>query len=127
MEKWIDKTQKELVENRTIYEKIFKQYYLIKNKITFEIKKAIVTKGGKIYFLDFFLPEHNLAIEIDGEYHNTKEQTAKDKQRDKNLLEMGIKTIRITNKQVLKGYNIIEAIHKKTKDNHKKKTDKQNT
>jgi very-short-patch-repair endonuclease len=49
---------------------------------------------------DFFLPDHNLIVEIDGAYHDIH----KDRERDR-LFETarGIRTVRLTNEQVLSG------------------------
>lgn len=50
---------------------------------------------------DFYLPHHNVIIEIDGSYHDA----AKDRAVDQRFLrERGIRTIRITNEQVLSGH-----------------------
>ena len=46
----------------------------------------------------FYLPEHNLIIEIDGDYHDP----VKDRDKDRRFLEeRGIRTLRLTNAQVL--------------------------
>ena len=50
----------------------------------------------KAYFLDFFLPTKNIAIEIDGRYHQSEEQALYDKKRDEAFLSIGIRTIRFT-------------------------------
>lgn len=106
LKEWCIETKNELEKNKTYAEKAFK-YYLVKNKIGFETQKIIKTKKNKIYFLDFYLPDYKIAIEIDGKYHSTDEQIKKDSERDNDLLKLGIKTFRITNKQVIKGqYNI---------------------
>lgn len=49
------------------------------------------------YIVDFYCASERLIIELDGGVHDTIEQREKDHHRDKNLLEMGFKTLRIPN------------------------------
>ena len=56
---------------------------------------------GRSYFLDFYIPEKKLAIEIDGAYHKTRRET--DKRRDMDFNKIGIRTIRISASSVLAG------------------------
>jgi very-short-patch-repair endonuclease len=51
------------------------------------------------FILDFYCSELNLAIEIDGNSHNKKKYY--DEARDLFLKQVGIKTIRFTNDEVL--------------------------
>ena len=62
------------------------------------------------YFLDYYLPKYKLAIEIDGGYHKTRK--IEDKERDKMFNEIGIRTIRIKSKDVLRG-NFIKSLKEK--------------
>ena len=49
---------------------------------------------------DFYLPDQNLIIEIDGSYHDAEA----DRIKDARFLEArGIRTLRLTNEQVLSG------------------------
>ena len=50
------------------------------------------------YIVDFFCFEESLAVELDGEIHNT--QLEEDKLRDAYLLSKGIKVIRFENRFV---------------------------
>jgi len=60
-------------------------------KIEFSYHKRI----GK-YETDFFFPQANLVIEIDGPtYHENEQQREKDRERDMNLIEKGCIVIRI--------------------------------
>lgn len=52
------------------------------------------------YVLDFYCPEEKLAIEMDGVYHFTPYQIAKDKQRDAYLNSVGIRVLRFENKRL---------------------------
>lgn len=58
--------------------------------------------GGKgFYIVDFYLPEKNIVIEIDGGYHNSTEQKQRDKDRSKALKAEGIlEVLRYTNEEV---------------------------
>lgn len=52
----------------------------------------------KYYILDFLIPSRLLIVEVDGGYHKTR--TLKDKRRDKFCRSMGLKVLRIKNKNV---------------------------
>lgn len=54
--------------------------------------------GG--YIIDFYCPNKKLAIEVDGSQHFTKENIEYDKTRDDYLKEIGINTLRFTNKEI---------------------------
>ncbi len=53
------------------------------------------------YIADFYCHKAKLIIEIDGEYHNNKEQIIKDKERTAYFTEIGLKEIRFSNQQIL--------------------------
>ena len=59
------------------------------------------------YIFDFYCPEFQLVIEIDGSIHLTKEQNRYDKERDEIIAGFGFKILRFTNKQV---FNEIEFV-----------------
>ncbi|MEQ8238110.1 MAG: DUF559 domain-containing protein [Cyclobacteriaceae bacterium] len=59
------------------------------------------------YILDFYCPSEKLAIELDGEYHNTITQAEYDHERDLFLNHCGIKVLRFENKEV---FNHPEAV-----------------
>lgn len=87
---------------------------LVKRQTPAEIKFAMLLKDLNIKFkkqhiiqsispnaiADFYIPEYNLVIEIDGEYHNTWEQQRADNIRTGKLISVGYKVKRFTNKQV---------------------------
>jgi len=52
------------------------------------------------YVVDFYCHKLKLIIEIDGGYHENKEQIEKDKQMAENLIFNELKVIRFTNRQV---------------------------
>ncbi len=49
------------------------------------------------YILDFYIAEAKLAIELDGSQHYKEENKLSDANRDKFLLDKGIKVVRYTN------------------------------
>jgi very-short-patch-repair endonuclease len=64
------------------------------------------------YILDFYCHKLKLSIEIDGGYHLTKEQKAKDMERTKVINDLGIKEIRFTNNDVTQTIeNVMSKIH----------------
>lgn len=98
-EEWIDKTQKKNQEKSTASEKLLLKTAL--KRFGKRVKTQYeVTIKGHIYFLDFYIKSLKVAIEVDGGYHSTIEQSQKDRERDANLASIGIKTIRIKNEQV---------------------------
>ena len=67
-----------------------------------------------IYIADFYCHQLKLVIEIDGEYHWSKEQIIKDKERTDILNFNGLEIIRFTNNEVLNNINwVMEKIIKK--------------
>jgi very-short-patch-repair endonuclease len=58
-------------------------------------------QGVLKYVVDFCCcPEKRLAIEVDGATHSTKEQIIKDKKRQTELEQLGIRFVRVTNDDV---------------------------
>jgi len=67
--------------------------------------------------LDFYCPAEKLAVELDGAGHFKEDGRIYDEVRDKYLNELGIRVIRIENKNVFKNISmVLEYI----KDNFKK-------
>jgi very-short-patch-repair endonuclease len=79
-------------------------YYLVSRGINLRQQQGF-TPFYRI--ADFFLPERNLMIEIDGGYHDPVADRRKD---DWFLKARGIRTLRLTNEQVLNG-NILLQLH----------------
>ena len=52
------------------------------------------------YIVDFYVPEKKVVIEVDGRQHLMKDNKADDEVRDKRLSDLGIKVIRIPNKDI---------------------------
>jgi very-short-patch-repair endonuclease len=53
------------------------------------------------YIVDFYCPQKNLVIEVDGDIHAQKEQIARDKEKESYLKELGLQIIRYQNDDVL--------------------------
>lgn len=60
------------------------------------------------YIVDFFFRKSMLIVEIDGEYHNEKEQMKMDASRQRWLEDNGYRIVRLTNEQIL--YNTDKSI-----------------
>lgn len=96
---WIEDTREQLKAKANKYENLFGEY-LIKKKIKF-VHQAPFIINGKIYFLDFYIPSKHIAIEVDGQYHDSLYQEDYDDVRDYNFNSIGIKTIRIANNETM--------------------------
>jgi very-short-patch-repair endonuclease len=96
---WARKTNSVLVEKSTICEKDL--LHRLKSRfprlIKFQLPFLI---NGKLYYADISIPSIKLIIEVDGGYHSTPEQQAKDKKRDEDFKSIGYTTFRYTNKQL---------------------------
>ena len=53
------------------------------------------------FIVDFYCNKYKVTIEVDGDYHNTDDQTISDKQRTARLNELGYTELRFTNEEVL--------------------------
>lgn len=109
------KFREELIANQTTAEKSAKA--LLKSMgIKYEFQKIFYYKS-KIdkyktcfYIVDFYLPDANMAIEIDGEYHQTSKQKTADKKRTMVLRGSGLSdVVRFTNDQVLNDINYVRV------------------
>lgn len=68
---------------------------LLRMKIKFRSQRPI-----DWYIADFILPKWMIVVEIDGEYHQDKDQVVKDRIRQKYIEKQGFKVYRLTNEQV---------------------------
>ncbi len=65
------------------------------------------------YILDFYCPQHQLAIELDGDSHFTESGMKYDAKRTTFLNEVGIQVLRFTNNEVLENLeSVLERIRK---------------
>ena len=63
------------------------------------------------YIMDFYCKPLNLVIEIDGSYHNEKEQIIKDEERQKVLELMNLNFLRFSEMQIRKDIGwVLKAI-----------------
>ena len=95
---WIDKRSLELIKGKTFAEIKFAQ--IMKDQPNEIIEQAFFKIGEKSYFLDFFMPDRNIAFEINGGVHANKEQEKHDWDRDIYFKKIGITTIRLSNRDV---------------------------
>lgn len=63
-----------------------------------------------IYILDFYCHQYKLGVELDGGYHTNPKQMELDVQRDRNLMDQGLRILRFSNEHVLK--NVKEVLEK---------------
>ena len=63
------------------------------------------------YIVDFYCPRANLVIELDGGQHYSETGKANDRARDNVLIEMGIKVLRFSNRDVFENISgVMEGI-----------------
>ena len=91
---------KELRKNMTAEEKHL--WYDFLKLLPVTVKRQYVVGN---YILDFFIPNVNIAIELDGSQHYEPEARESDKKRDAELLSVGIKVIRYTNVQINRNFD----------------------
>jgi len=65
-----------------------------------------------MFIVDFVCLSKQVVIEVDGKYHNTKEQQEHDKMRTKRLQELGFTELRYTNEDVL--FHLFDVINEIT-------------
>lgn len=114
--KYLQKLAKEyradLIRRATSAEKHFMKL-LIRYGIKFECQKIIFLTDKnrqivKFYIADFVI--RKTIVELDGEYHFTKEQRKKDRNRERDLQAKGYKILRIPNEVVFKEKEIAKYI-----------------
>lgn len=101
---WVRNTQRELLRSATLPESVSSKMLMeLKEK---PLRQAYFQIRGRSYFTDFFFPTLLLVVEIDGSAHKYKK--SHDRRRDADFRSIGIRTIRIKNKDVMNGrlYNI---------------------
>jgi len=76
--------------------------------VQFNSQKAI----GE-YVVDFYAPRAKIVIEIDGSQHFTGEHVEGDKQRDKYLVDLGLRVLRFNSREVLTSIDeVVAAIYR---------------
>lgn len=96
---WIAANKRRLLQTATLPEKVTAQ--MLTRFDDRPVRQAFFMIRKRCYFLDFFFPERMVAVEIDGSVHKFKK--AHDRQRDADFRSIGIRTIRISNKDVMSG------------------------
>ena len=92
---WVNETMTDLMLSRTIYE-LRMDKVLSTSNFDFH-KQVFFSVFGHFYFLDFFIPQLMIAIELDGCSHDGKKN--EDAERDRLFSMIGIKTLRYTNRK----------------------------
>ena len=112
--RWVPKTRKERQGFATAMRKRPTTAESVLNRQLRWLRKDVARTFGKSamlynrqqlkcgYILDFYLLRCRLAVEVDGSYHNTKQQKEYDERRDRRLARAGIKTLHFTNEEVVK-------------------------
>ena len=105
--------RKDLLNRLTPAEEIFKKF-LKELGIKFEIQSIIYSYDQRkiidYYIADFYLPDMNAIIEIDGEHHNSYKQREDDILRDFYIKRMGYKVYRIQNNLTLNQERLLSLI-----------------
>lgn len=105
---WVVENRRRLLTNCTLPENVSAKIFATfddkpKRQVYFMIR-------GRSYFLDFFFPKRMLAVEIDGSVHKYNKEH--DRRRDADFRSIGIRTVRIKNKDVMQG-KLYEVLFKK--------------
>ena len=102
---WAIETMKKLRSNANVYEKKLAEF-LFWNNVNYYTQvpfRIVADKKRHVYFADFYIPEIQTIIEVDGESHEGESAKQKDAERDEMFLRIGILTIRVKNKSVIDG------------------------
>ena len=89
-----------LRNNMTKQEK--RLWYDFLKKLPVQVKRQKVIGD---YIVDFFIPNKNIVIEIDGRQHGMEENVTADTQRDEYMRTLGIIVLRYTNKDINTNFN----------------------
>jgi len=84
--------------------------YLRKNNLGVKFRRQHPMSS---YIADFYCHKARLVIELDGEYHDNKEQQVYDKNRDIEMISLGIKVLRFSNHSVMKDIEEVLTIIKR--------------
>lgn len=79
------------------------------NLIEYKYQYPIILTDKNYAVVDFYLPNYNLIIEIDGYHHFTKKGIIRDKIRTKRLLKLGYIIIRYTNSEVENKFKWVQS------------------
>lgn len=96
--------RKTLLKKETKSEQEFEQR-LKEHEIEYKKQHIIFVSWWRFFIADFYLPKQHLLIEVNGGFHYTKKQRARDKWRRELLKNAGYKIVEIKNENVDK-FNI---------------------
>ena len=102
--KYLKNRRKELRNNPTQAE-AFLWGYLKGSKL--DGRKFRRQVSIRSFIVDFYCPEENLVVELDGDPHFNEEVKKYDENRTKKISEEGIKVIRFENQEVLLNLNSV--------------------
>lgn len=114
MRNWVVESRGRLLKSVTLPEAITAR--MLSHFEDRPTRQAFFMIRKRCYFLDFFFPSRMVAVEIDGSVHRLKK--AHDRQRDADFRSIGIRTIRIGNKDVMGGKlyeKLFKGLYKKQK------------
>jgi len=113
LEERAEKFREDLIKNQTTAEIKFKAH--LKHLNINYIFQKIFYMDKSFYIVDFYLPKYKTIIEIDGRYHNTKDQKNLDRKRSKTIKEQKgdiRRILRFTNTEVDMADSCVERIKK---------------
>ena len=97
----VSKARESLINNPTPSEQLILDYIKFYNLKHIQFQKVIRINPYKSYIADFYNNKTNTIVEIDGGYHNDKDQMKKDDIRNRQIMNKGIAVVRTTNKNIL--------------------------
>jgi very-short-patch-repair endonuclease len=105
---WVSATKHRLLAEATLPERIAAG--MLAKLRERPVRQAFFIIRHREYFTDFFFPRSMLVVEIDGSVHKLKKEH--DRRRDADFRSIGIRTIRIGNKDVMGG-RLFDKLFKK--------------
>jgi len=96
-------TAEHLRDNMTWPEKILWSR-LRRRQIGYSFQPQAIVRG---YIADFWCPAAQVVIEVDGKHHNTPQRIEDDKRRDEFLMRNGIRVLRFSVSDVMKGMSAV--------------------
>lgn len=98
LKNWVAKTTIELRMKSTKAER--KLSKVLDESIFAVFEQPYFRINGKGYFLDFYFPQLNIAIELNGNAHGSSEREEYDWNRDGDFRAIGIRTLRLANDDI---------------------------
>lgn len=93
-EEYKDNLRKKATKSEIVFRKV-----LVRGKIKHKFQRAFIADGC-FYICDFVFEKDKVCVEIDGGYHTTPQQRAKDAAKDAYLRRRGFNVVRIQNQDV---------------------------